>query len=197
MLRHRRVGRAFENRDAVGTDGREIPGQGEGHVAPASNGNLRKRVEINRERVSRFAQRHVLGRRGGNPVELARVAGDFSQQLPAAFPTVSLKERLEHVDHRAAVARVADAHPAAEFRLRQLLPTRDERQFHPLLHQFVLQNAETRQCRAIPGVTGVIDFDAVKALRNAGQDFLRRLVRQCELFVGQQKKRFGAIHEQV
>src|SRR2546430_9974111 len=43
----------------------------------------------------------------------------------------SLKECLEHVDHRAAVARVADAHPAAEFRLRQLLPTRDERQLHP------------------------------------------------------------------
>ena len=48
----------------------------------------------------------------------------------------------------------------------------------------------------MPGVTGIIDFDAVKALRNAGQDFLRRLVRQRELFVGQQQKRFGAAAEE-
>src|SRR5207247_1092039 len=36
----------------------------------------------------------------------------------------------------------------------------------------------------------------VKALRNAGQDFLRRLVRQRELFVRQQQKRFGAAAEE-
>src|SRR5881396_533518 len=67
--------------------------------------------------------------------------------------------------------------------------------FGILLHEPVLQNGEARQRRAIPGVTGVVDFDAVKALRNAGQDFFRRLVRQRELFVGQQQKRFGAAAE--
>jgi hypothetical protein len=41
-------------------------------------------------------------------------------------------------------------------------------------------------------MTGVIDFNAVQALGNAGQDFLRRPVRQGELLVGQQQKRFGA-----
>ena len=194
-LRDHTVRRALEDRDAVGADGGEILRQRERHVAPAGDGDLRERVKVDRERVSGFTQRHVLGGRGGDAVNFPGVAGNLRQQLPAAVPAAGLQKRFEHIDHRSAVARIADSHPAVEFRSRQLLPTRDERQLHPLLHEPVLQNAEARQRRAIPGVTGVVDFDAVKALRNAGQDFLRRLVRQRELFVGQQQKRFGAAAE--
>src|SRR5207245_11661182 len=72
----------------------------------------------------------------------------------------------------------AQSPPSFPTRRSSDLPTRDERQLQPLLHEPVLQNAEAGQCRAIPGVAGVIEFDSVEALRNAGQDFLRRLVRQ-------------------
>ena len=87
---------------------------------------------------------------------------------------------------------VADADPAEKFRLRQLLPPRHEWQPHSLLHQLVLQNAEAGQRRPVPGVTGIINFDAVQTLRNAGQDFRGRRVGRREFFVGQQQKRFGA-----
>ena len=63
------------------------------------------------------------------------------------------------------------------------------------LHPLVLQNAEAGQRRTIPSVTGVINFDAVKTLRNGGQDFLWRRVGQRQFPVCQQQKRFGTAAE--
>src|SRR5205814_9209485 len=107
-----KVRSALEYRDAVWADGREILRQRESHVTAAGDGDLGEAVEINRERVSGLAQRDVLGRGGGNPIELASVAGDLGQQLPAPFPAVSLEKGLEHIDHCPAVPRVPEADPA-------------------------------------------------------------------------------------
>src|SRR5436190_2204214 len=66
MPRNFQVRSALEYRDAVRADGREVLRQRESHIAPAGDGDLGERVEINRKRVSGLPQRDVLGGGGGN-----------------------------------------------------------------------------------------------------------------------------------
>ena len=46
----------------------------------------REAVEVDGEGVRRFAERDILGRGAGDAVELADVAADLRQDLPAALP---------------------------------------------------------------------------------------------------------------
>ena len=118
------------------------------------------------------------------------------QNLPAFFPAVGLEERFEHDIHRAAVARITGGDPARELGPGEVFPALHQRQTGELLHPQILENAEARNRRAIPAVTGIEKLNARYLGRNRIQNVRRRDVCFSETVVRQKKERLQAAAEE-
>src|SRR6185503_18574860 len=176
VLRGLQVRGAFENADAVGVDRREISGQGEYHVRRSRHADLARPVKVDRERVSRFTKRHVLRRRTGLPIKIARVAANLSQRRPPFFPPISLEKRLIHDVHRGAVPGVAGPDPSTNSGISQFAPARHGRKTDRSLNERVLQNAETGYGGAEPVEIRIVKFHPAKRAGKAVEDVRTRAI---------------------